>query len=630
MTFRQFAFNNVIRNKRTYAAYFLSSTFAVMVFFVYAIFAFHPSLSKGELNSSVSQGLHFAEAIIYVFSFIFVLFSMSSFLKTRKKEFGLLVMHGMTNMQLRRMVFLENVFIGFFATISGITIGLVFAKMLLLAAENILDLEKTLHFYFPIKAIGLTFVAFLLLFILISFATVAILRGNKLVDLIKGSAAPKTEPKASVILSALAAILLIGGYATALIVKGMMVAAAMIPVTTIVIIGTYFLFTQLSVYIIKALRKRQSIFWKKTNLVLFSDLAYRMKDNARTFFFVAIVSTVAFTAIGSLVGFRTMLFSSLTSSSPFAFEYASEEGNVKEAEHLSLIRKELKNNDIPFHETKVNVKNQPVKGEEYSTHIVSETEYNHLGQSTGQPFEKLNLRGNEVVYVFHANPVGENQTPKPKGERTIALEENNIVLEKKKTITSNIFPIDVVVVDDSMFEQLTHFESKSTFYSFYIKDWKKTIDLSKELAKEIPDYNEYYTFFSLPYTWNLANQGYGATLFIGLFIGAVFFVAAGSFLYFRLYTDLDDERRKFSTIGKLGLTNKELSKIVTIQLAILFFVPIAVALIHGAVALTALEHMFNFSLVKESVLVLGSFFTIQVIYFLFIRSGYIRKIKQAM
>ncbi len=79
MTFRQFAFNNVFRNKRIYAAYFLSSLFSVLVFFVYAIFAFHPGLSK--INPNVAVGLHFAEAIIYVFSFIFVLVSMSAFLK---------------------------------------------------------------------------------------------------------------------------------------------------------------------------------------------------------------------------------------------------------------------------------------------------------------------------------------------------------------------------------------------------------------------------------------------------------------------------------------------------------------------------------------------------------------------
>ena len=84
VTFRQFAFNNVLRNKGVYAAYFLSSLFSVLVFFVYAVFAFHPALSK--VNPNVSLGLHLAEGIIYVFSFIFVLVSMSAFLKSRKRN----------------------------------------------------------------------------------------------------------------------------------------------------------------------------------------------------------------------------------------------------------------------------------------------------------------------------------------------------------------------------------------------------------------------------------------------------------------------------------------------------------------------------------------------------------------
>jgi len=103
MTFRQFAFNNVLRNKRLYAAYFLSSMFTVMVFFTFAIFAFHPELIS--INDSVTQGMAVAGGIIYVFSFFFILYSMSSFLQSRKKEFGLLIIQGMSNSQIRWMVF---------------------------------------------------------------------------------------------------------------------------------------------------------------------------------------------------------------------------------------------------------------------------------------------------------------------------------------------------------------------------------------------------------------------------------------------------------------------------------------------------------------------------------------------
>ncbi len=38
MNIRELAYRNVTRNRRTYSAYFLSSAFAIMAFFVYSFF----------------------------------------------------------------------------------------------------------------------------------------------------------------------------------------------------------------------------------------------------------------------------------------------------------------------------------------------------------------------------------------------------------------------------------------------------------------------------------------------------------------------------------------------------------------------------------------------------------------
>ena len=86
MTFRQFAFNQVMRNKRLYMAYFLSSLFTVMVFFTFAIFAFHPAFRDGAVHRYVLFGMSVAGGIIYVFSFFFVLYSMSSFFAFPKER----------------------------------------------------------------------------------------------------------------------------------------------------------------------------------------------------------------------------------------------------------------------------------------------------------------------------------------------------------------------------------------------------------------------------------------------------------------------------------------------------------------------------------------------------------------
>jgi putative ABC transport system permease protein len=622
MTFRQFAFNNVLRNKRTYAAYFLSSVFSVMVFFVYAVFAFHPELASGQINKNIASGMHTAEGIIYVFSFFFVLYSMSAFLKTRKKEFGLMVMLGMSNTQLRLMVFLENVLIGFFATLTGIGVGLVLSKLLLLLAENVLMLENSLPFYLPKQALMLTFAAFIILFVLISLFTVAILRGNKLIDLIKGSSAPKSEPKFSRILSWFAVLLLVGGYIIALIVKGMFVVFAMIPVTVMVIVGTYFLFTQLSVYVIHKAKRNRSYFWRRTNMLFLSDLAYRMKDNARTFFMVAILSTVAFSAIGSLVGFKTMTTEILLTENPFAFSYESyEEENEEIKADMALIEKTLKEDQIPYQRLEVAKGDYKLRDSEQEVMIVKASQYNVIAAAAGDRI--VDLKENQAIRIYYMNPLMKDEQAGT--SESIQLSHNQIDLKligSQASYALNQYR-DYYVVADDLVDQLEPNRVRM-FYAFDVEEWKKTQETGERLTKLLSKNNAYFT--PLAHEWHKMNQGYAVVLFIGLFIGAVFFVAAGSFLYFRLYADLDEDKFKFASIMKLGLTDGELSHIVTKQLVILFFVPIAVATVHGAIALTALQHMFGYSMMKESFLVLGSFVSVQLIYFLFIRVRYIKQV----
>ena len=84
---------------------------------MYSFFAFHPALSAGELGQYVFVSMSFAQSIIYLFTFFFILYSMGNVLKTRKRELGILMMLGMTKYQLKRLIFFENIMIGIGAII---------------------------------------------------------------------------------------------------------------------------------------------------------------------------------------------------------------------------------------------------------------------------------------------------------------------------------------------------------------------------------------------------------------------------------------------------------------------------------------------------------------------------------
>ncbi|MFJ8258767.1 FtsX-like permease family protein [Peribacillus asahii] len=635
MTFRQFVYRNIVRNKRTYAAYFLSSAFSVLIFFVYALFIFHPDIKEGVNAALAVQLMAAAEIIMYVFAFLFVLYSVSTFLKARKREFGILMMHGMTRSQLNRMVFLENMMIGIGAIAVGICTGIVTGKLFLLIGSKMISIAP-LPFYLSEKAIILTVGAFLLLFFSISLFTTILVRVNKLIDLFQAGEKPKTEPKVSIFLSLLSAFLLIISYYLAATATMQTLLFRMLPVIGMTIVGTYFFYTQLSVFITKMLQKNRMLVWKRTNLITISSLAYRLKDNARMFFMVTIFSTVAFCAVGSLVSINVM-------NKQFDMDYPAEISYIAlndEAVHkqqLQQIEGELQEkrvsyttNQIPIKYIEVASSTSPYPSDQLA--IVSFSDYQKISEQAGYEFTEKPLKGIETLNMRTSTFEGGFSKPV-----IYTLKQDYLRLHPKTYTKNVVLPYQLVwdeglVVSDELFTKLAPLTT-GTYTGFYTKELEKTTGMMENLVENGKKSSSSDTSYFMTVSGTLyENQMsmFKMMLFVALLIGAVFFIAAGSFLYFRLYADLEYDSRQYLTIKKVGLTDQELNKIVTRQLALLFFVPILVAFVHSAFAFTALQSFYVLSIATEMMIVLAGFLIAQLVYFFLIRYRYLKNLKKAL
>ncbi|QDX95326.1 ABC transporter permease [Brevibacillus laterosporus] len=669
MTFQQYARNNVMRNKRAYAAHFLSCAFSVMMFFTYALISFHPDL-QGDLtgwsvtmNSLGKMAMKLPPYFIFIFSFFFVLYSVSAFLQTRKKEFGILLIHGMTNKQLNKLVFLENMIIGVLSMALGILVGLVFAKLVLLISADMLAINKGLPFYLPYKAIGITLGAFFVLFLAISFFTSRTMKVNKLIELMQTGEKPKPEPKASIWLSILAVVLIGTGYLCVFYFAiGNHLFSILFSGVGLVVVGTYFFFTQCSVFIIRFLQKRERLFFKRTNILTMAELVYRMRDNANMFFMVAVVSAVAFVAIGTCAAMGNQGLAKI--KNPYAFTYISYTKNPQEQEHVSLIERELTNAGFSYHHAFAEIIWTD------NNLVMSVTNYNQLAQALEYPTETLKEGEFLLIPGRFAQERGIN---KQKFDQQLHLTNGtlNLDLSMKKAVDHMVMPQNFgddyfVAVTDQTYERIlaSHLEasvdaSKGSSESqkngehpsnseqassqdlqessesetvqlpmrinaFVVEDWVNTLHVSNQLNERLQHYESPYHFYALSLEWKEAKQENGLLLISSVMIGFVFFTFASSFLYFRLYTDLDREHAQYQLIGKLGLTGKELRKTVTRQLLIMFFLPIVIAIVHSGVAFTALQQLLPYSVMASSVIVLGCFVVTQFLYFWLIRWRYLK------
>ncbi|QWG63736.1 FtsX-like permease family protein [Bacillus mycoides] len=640
MTFQRFAFNNIIRSKRTYAAHFLSSSFSVMVFFTYSLLLFHPDL-QGELASTSktmsllgTMGMQISQYLIFVFSFFFLLYSVSSFLKTRKKEFGILIMHGMTPAQLNKLIFLENMLIGVASITFGILIGLIFSKLNLLASENILAIDKGLPFYVPIKAVFTTTGAFLVLFLVISLFTSKMVKANKLIDLMKSEEKPKPEPKASKALAFLSVLLIGLGYGCVFyfVLERNFIMPYLLGGVVFVVIGTYFLFSQLSVYVIRVLKKKDTLFFNKTNLLTISELAYRMKDNATMFFMLAIVSAVAFTGIGTCLAMGNKGLTEMTN--PFAFTYTSLGENAQEEEHITEIKKQLTRSNFSY---QVAVTNP--KFTENNLVLIKVSEYNKFAKIFGYEMEKIDNDQEAIIVPSIISQKEKYARGKDIPEKIDVVQENlEMSLGVKKAVPHIVLPNSsgaIIVVSDSMYDKIPNRKTEDdsyvmkSQYGFVVENWEKSRVVTKKLEETMGNHNSgqaHHYFKALYSEWISSKQENGILLIVSVLVGIVFFTFAASLLYFRLYADLEREQQQYEMIAKVGLSRKELKKIVTRQLILMFFLPIIIAIIHSGVAFIALQQLIDYSVLKISILIILAFISIQSVYFFTVRWRYLQRL----
>ncbi|MGG1326663.1 ABC transporter permease [Bacillus tropicus] len=647
MTFWQFAFKNVTRNARAYFAYFVSSAFSIAIFFSFAVYLFHPKLHMTDVNVALNILMTISEVVIVFFSFFFLLYSIGTFLKVRKRQFGILTVLGISQKQLKRLIFLENMLIGMLSIFFGIQLGLVFSQFFLLVTAKITHVPG-LYLYWPTGAIILTIVIFLGLFILVSSFTPMLIRTRKAVRLLKEGKQQK-ERKASVLISLFGATCLITGYVLAAnplyfmslgdIIGLLYAVSSIFVIPSLISAGTYFFFSQISFLLIRILKTRRKFYMKRINMLWISDLAARIRTNINMLFIVAMLSTLAFTMITFLYGIGKFTKFDEIRKNPFPFTYLSHTKNTLADEHLNWL--EQKFNEEHFTYTKFKTDIYEVSSAEDNTQLyyaIKQSDYNVLAKALN--WETLTVNKNESYILMtdlDDQVIGTLHNKDKKN--TLTLTQNNLQLQVKEYKSYNPFPnrliYQLLILSDENVEALSTVSKQMSVYNFKVNDWEKAHNIGSAFTTKIYNESEAIKAEHPPFHASEASDSlYKAKLnvasffLIGTFLGVIFFIGAGSVLYFRMYTDLTNEQEKYVTITKIGLTEAEMKRSATIQLAILFFVPYIMASIHTMFATKMLQEVLNLSFFAEITVVLMIFGTVEILFFLLIRSFYMQKLSQ--
>lgn len=686
MTFKQLVIRNISRNAREYSTYFLSSLSSVAIFFIFSILFFHPDLSKELQGSSqtvgrfANIGMSLAEMIVVLMSFVFLWYAFSLFFHKRKPQLSIFLTLGMSKKQLKKMLLLENALVGSSAIIGGIIIGLCLAKLILLIAQNIIGLNKTLPFYFPIKGILLTLVVYTVLFCLLSLFTLLTINRYSLISLKKGSDDSQKPPRASLFLSLASVLVILSGYGVAQLAaitmrRNFSTAVIMILLVSCVlltILGTYLFFQQASIKLFQSMKQADS-FLQKGNLLTISNLMFRMKSNAMMYFLISIIASIAFVGIGvskSIGSDRfaatqgdsfSYVYSFDTKSAPNSSEYQENmtyhENNIKFMEEtlkkygFQPIVKKLNYIDVTFDFSSGSKGNQT---------LIPLSTYNEIAKAIGE--NKLSLPTDEQVVQLARTQTESsiaNHIEPAKGK--IENTNLNITLYRSDTQMTVSILSPLTVVTDHLFQTIATQKklTQSSVTLFYFSDWVKSVeahniikpyldkknqqvtqkenkfvasinnrDYSREFTKDetsklnhITDKTIYYT--SLFDTWSASKQANGMIMIISVLLGTVFFIFSSSIIYFKLFGELETDGKYHRSLHIIGVSKKQRHKMVTTEIFIMFFVPFTMSAFHFFAAMSAMKRLIDLPVYNYALTILSIYFIFQLTFFVLSRYKYL-------
>lgn len=627
MSFISLAINNVKKNFNNYVMYLISAVFSVMIFYIFCSIAFNAVFMKlADNKPTVKVAFQASAAIVALFSFIFIWYSNGFFLKRRKKEIAIYSMVGMEKKQIGKMLFYENVIIGALAIFCGIVLGMMFSKyfslMLIYLMKETLDLKFTIM---P-KAFEITILVFFILFLLNSLHSYSIIYRYKLIELLSAQKEGEKAPKASVFMAILSVLFIMSGYSITYNKTSMQLVKLGIPIIILVSIGTYLFFNSFIIILIKVVKKNKSFYYRGENMIASSQILYRIESNAKTLSIIALLSAVTLTSIGASYSFYKTTEEDINKNMPFSYEFMNADSLINE-KIKNIINKYANNKLISQNNLKLinaNIYLPALQNENFEGKIISQSDYNNVITIKNRG-SKVNLKDNECQFIKVNQGDGKkhnylNSTASVKlksSEMDLAIIKSTDV-----QVVSPFISRSTIIVSDKVFNELSNKSDKNEITNvngYIVQNAEKSKELTKELSKVAPQgvyidayYDSYQGFY----------KGGAILIFIGMFLGTLFFLATGSIISFKQLMEAADDEKRYATLRKIGMNRKEIKKSIAKQLLITFGMPLIIAICHSTIALTVFQRLMNEEIMKYCIVIILGYIFIYFIYYIVTVNSY--------
>lgn len=629
LLYAKLAKTNLSKNRQNILPYLLSCIGTVVMFYIMSTLALSNGLDQMIGKAAIQEVMMFGVYIIGLFAVIFLIYSNSFLTKRRKKEFGLFQILGMEKKHLAKILFFESLYLWILSVGGGILLGILCYKLLFQILLKLTRIQGTIAFSFNREAAGITMILFAVIFLINYLRSLHQIHTSQPIELLHGAQEGEREPKTKLLMALIGLICLGIGYYLALTCQSSMTALGrFFEAVLLVMVGTYCLFSAGSIALLKLLKSNKRYYYQTRHFTSISGMLYRMKQNAVGLANICILSTGVLLVISTTSCLWFGMQEVIQTRFPHQIAVkvnsdllsANGGGTALTKENIESLREQIDNYLkeqqvarryeseetywLAIAENKENQVGltQEVKGFADGLSITEFMEASAYEQMTGksadlQPGQVLVISSEKNPYAYDTIQFG----------NTITCEVKHTKDAQEDTVESTNVAYDtrIVVFADSE-------EARAAYLAVTGKEpagysWDYEIDLigDTKLETQIGEGIEAIV--------NQAQCGgevevreankdslyqiYGSIMFLGIFIGTLFLMGAVMIIYYKQISEGFDDRKRFQIMQKVGMSRQEVRQTIRSQVVTVFFLPLAVAILHTIAAFPVtrqLMTMMNF------------------------------------
>ena len=628
LLYPRLAWQNIKGDRRFFAPYFLALLGNVAAFYIMTALAVDPGMSQLHGAMYVQSFCFMGMFIAAVFSAVFLLYVNGFLMKQRKKALGLYNILGMGKSHIAAVLFFETLFVGGAGIVCGLLTGLLFHKLVTLALYKLLRFAVPFGFAISWDAMARTAILFGVLIGLTLLSNLNKVRVSKPIELLYGGQVGEREPRTKWFMTLLGVLTLGAGYYIALrTTNGMEAIAFYFVAVFLVIIGTYCLFTAVSIFVLKALRRNKRFYYKTSHFIGVSGMLYRMKQNAVGLANICILSTMVMVMVsGTLslyLGTQDIVNRQAPSDLTVLVRYDPDEAEPFDPAAMLRFQEGFiqdqgysVSEDLIYSSFTFTVGRLPDSS--YTTEndlvtlgtaittiqVLTQDAYAAAtGVSLGLEAGEVAFDGEEDVLTIHWGAL-EGAGSFGRSDLTVAQHlEESLSADAAVSDTSTLVVADTAALMELYEKQKEAYGEDSSWM-----EWQASfsVDATDEELRAVQQaYNQYVrddaVFAGTGKWWScgwtlrcdVEADAYGLAggfLFLGIFLGTIFLMATVLIIYYKQISEGYEDKARFEIMQKVGLSREEVRASIRSQVLMVFFLPIAVAAIHI---------LFDFNMVEK-------------------------------